>query len=59
MLRTYQTPTIESVGGSDNKIDSPVLFVVFAAVAAVAAALAVWWYAYLVEFQEVVIAEPP
>lgn len=59
MLRTYQTPTIENVGGSDYELNSPVVVAIFAALVLVAAGVGVWWYAYVVEFQEVIIASPP
>lgn len=55
----YETPTIEPVGGQENYPDSPVVFAAVVAVVAAAALVAVWWYAYVVEFQEIWIASPP
>ena len=56
---TYQSPTIETVGGDDYQVNSPVLVAVFAALVVVALGVAVWWYAYVVQFQEVLIVSPP
>jgi hypothetical protein len=59
MSLTYQSPTIEAVGGDDYQVNSPVLFLAVAALVLVAAGVAAWWYAYVVEFQEVLIVSPP
>ncbi|MEO0190467.1 MAG: hypothetical protein ABIL18_05750 [candidate division WOR-3 bacterium] len=59
MYDVYQSPTIEQVGGDNYQPDSPVLFLVFAAVAVALTLAAVVNYALVVEFQEILIVSPP